>query len=112
MEVIQTTEGTSGARAAVFFLALSFFFSQLGVNVCFLLPFIGRSRLRSELTMPLDLLPLQIAGNAITGGIDLACTSALVLRDHEACLIFTLLLPALFPKYVNTTRVRPHRSFR
>ena len=33
MEVIQRREDTHGARAAVFFLALSFFLSQLCVNV-------------------------------------------------------------------------------
>ncbi|KAL7415618.1 NCS1 nucleoside transporter family [Mrakia frigida] len=56
MEVIQEKENSSGARAAMFFLAFSFFLSQLCVN---------------------------IAGNAITGGIDLA---------------------SMFPKYVNTRR--------
>lgn len=56
MEVIQRREDTHGARAACFFLALSFFLSQLCVN---------------------------IAGNAITGGIDLA---------------------TLFPKYINVRR--------
>lgn len=33
IEVIQTNEGTPGARAALFFLALTFLFSQWAVNV-------------------------------------------------------------------------------
>lgn len=33
MEVIQTKAGSDGARAAMFFLALAFFFSQICVNV-------------------------------------------------------------------------------
>jgi len=44
MEVIQEEENSSGARAAMFFLAFSFFLSQLCVNVSLFDPFLPEVR--------------------------------------------------------------------